>query len=139
MKRQSVSKRPQQASDDRKTTLNGHGAKSEAVREKAIVALLSAPTIGQAAKRSGVGERTLRRWLAEDANFKAQYDAARTAVFQVGMNRVQTLMARAVDTLDELLGATKYPAVRLGAARTVARTRDPSTRRRNDHAEARRD
>jgi hypothetical protein len=41
-------------------------------------------------------------------------------MFQVAMDRVQALMSRAVDTLDDLLGAKNQPAVRLGAARTVA-------------------
>ena len=36
------------------------------------------------------------------------------------MSRVQALTARAVDTLEELLGEKKHPNVRLGAARTVA-------------------
>jgi hypothetical protein len=33
----------------------GHGAKTDAVRERAILALLSEPTIGQAAARCGLG------------------------------------------------------------------------------------
>ena len=36
------------------------------------------------------------------------------------MNRIHALTARAVETLEDLLGETKHPAVRLGAARTVA-------------------
>ena len=39
----------------------GHGSKPEAVRETAILALLSEKTIAAAAKRCGVNERTLRR------------------------------------------------------------------------------
>jgi hypothetical protein len=56
------------------------GAKTEAVRE-APSASLTENSIPFAAKRCGVHERTLRRWLAEDAGFKANYDAARTAMF----------------------------------------------------------
>ena len=33
---------------------------------------------------------------------------------------MQTLMAKAVDTLEDLLAADTVPAVRLGAARTMA-------------------
>jgi hypothetical protein len=36
------------------------------------------------------------------------------------MNRIHALTGRAVDTLEDLLGETKRPAVRPGAARTVA-------------------
>src|SRR5229473_2881568 len=41
-------------------------------------------------------------------------------MFQAGMSRIQALAGRAVETLEDLLGAKQYPAVRLGAARTVA-------------------
>ncbi len=110
--------RPQKSADDR--DLGGHGAKSGAVRERAILALLSERTIGQAAAKAEVNERTLRRWLSDDDAFKAEYAAARQATFQAGIGRVQALTARAVDTLEDLLDAEKYPSVRLGAARTVA-------------------
>ena len=99
---------------------SGHGAKPEALRERAILALLSQKTISKAAAKSGVNERTLRRWLADDAAFKADYATARQAAFEFGMNRVQTLMVRAVDTLADLLDAKTHPNVHLGAARTVA-------------------
>ena len=102
------------------TCRKGHGAKSAPARERAILALLSERTMGQAAARCGVGERTLRRWLTEDSEFKAEFEAARSAMFQVGMSRIQALAGRAVETLEDLLGAKQYPAVRLGAARTVA-------------------
>ncbi len=98
----------------------GHGAKSDAVRERAIVALLSERTIGKAAAMAGVNERTLRHWLSEDEAFKAEYAAARQTTFQAGINRAQVLTVKAIDTLDELLDEKKHPHVRLGAARTVA-------------------
>jgi hypothetical protein len=84
------------------------------------VALLAERSIGAAARRAGVGERTLRRWMTEDEEFQTALAAARGAAFEAGTSRVQALMARAVDTLEELLGAKKHPHVRLGAARTVA-------------------
>jgi len=90
------------------------------VREQAILALLSEPTIEQAAARCGIGERTLRRWLTEDAPFQAEYEAARHATFQAALSRIPVLTVRAVETFADLLGTTKPPAVRLGAARTVA-------------------
>ena len=52
------------AADGRKNGA-GHGAKTAAVREQAILALLSEPTIGEAATRCGIGERTLYRKLKE--------------------------------------------------------------------------
>ena len=113
--------RPQTAPGGRGLgTQSGHGSKSDVVRERAIVALLAERTIGAAARRAGVGERTLRRWLTEDEAFQADLAAARAAAFDGGITRVQALMGRAVDTLEALLGAKKHPHVRLGAARTVA-------------------
>jgi hypothetical protein len=111
---------PQTSLDAREIEPKGHGAKPEAVRERAILALLSERTIEQAAQRAGVNERRLRRWQTEDDAFKAAYDQARLATFQAAMNRIHALTGRAVDTLEDLLGETKHPAVRLGAARTVA-------------------
>ena len=67
-----------------------------------------------------MGERTLRRWLTEDDAFKTDYEAARRITFQAAISRIPALTVRAVDTLADLLGAAKPPAVRLGAARTVA-------------------
>ena len=112
------SRSPQKPADTRET--GGHGAKSAAVREKAIVSLLSEKTITEAAAKAGIDESTVRRWLSEDEVFQAEYAAARQAAFQAGIYRAQALTARAMDTLEELLDDEKHPNVRLGAARTVA-------------------
>lgn len=120
MNEQSTPSRPQKASDGRTAAHGGHGAKPDAVRERAVLALLSERTVADAARRCGVGERTLRRWLSDDVTFKDQYDSARAATFQFGLDRIQALMGRAVDTLQDLLSAKKFPSVRLGAARTIA-------------------
>ncbi len=109
---------PQGTPGDRRSA--GHGAKSEALRKRAILALLSEKTMPRAAAKCGVSEKTLRRWLADDAVFKTAYAEARHSAFNAGMGRVQALTARAVDTLEDLLDAKEYPNVRLGAARTVA-------------------
>jgi transposase-like protein len=98
----------------------GHGTKPEAVRETAILALLSEKTIAAAAKRCGVNERTLRCWMTDDEDFKRELADARRAMFQAGMHRVQALTAQAVETLEALMRPKMPPAVRLGAARTVA-------------------
>ena len=111
-------RRPQRSAGVRGSA--GHGAKSKAVRERAVLALLSEKTLGAAAEKSGVSEKTLRRWVAADEAFKADYAQARQAAFQAGVSRVQALTVRAVETLEELLEETKHPNVRLGAARTVA-------------------
>ena len=98
----------------------GHGAKSDAVRERAVVALLSENTIAAAAERCGVDERTLRRWMGNDEAFKQDLTAARRATFETAMHRVQALSAQAVETLAALMAESAPPTVRLGAARSVA-------------------
>jgi hypothetical protein len=110
---------PQKPREPEQALRKGHGAKTVAVRDQAILALLSERTIGKAAQRCGVNESTLRRWLADDATFKADYKAARTATYEMGMRRIQVLTGRAIETLEELLDEKEHPAVRLGAARTV--------------------
>lgn len=110
---------PQKRARAKATLTKGHGAKPAVVRERAILALLSEPTIGAAARRSGVNECTLRRWLTDDEAFQAEYEAARTAMYDAGMSRIQALTADAVATLAALMGRDTPPNVRLGAARTV--------------------
>ena len=110
---------PQMPVEDRPTA-RGHGAKSAAVRERAIVALLSENTIGAAADRCGLDEKTLRRWMANDDAFRQDLATARRAMFETAMNRLQPPAAQAVDTLAALMGESAPPSVRLGAARTVA-------------------
>ncbi len=117
-KRRQSGQRPQIPADVRESA--GHGTKSAASREQAILALLSEKTLGTAAEKCGVNEKTLRRWLAGDEAFKKAYTEARQATFDAGMGRIQALTARAVETLEDLLDATQSPNVRLGAARTVA-------------------
>ena len=117
---------PQNTAEGREkgATPAGHGAKSAAQREAVILALLSERSIRLAAERLAadgcpVSERTIRGWLADDDAFKAAYEAARKATYQVGIARIQALTGRGVETLEELLDAKKFPAVRLGAARTL--------------------
>ena len=83
-------------------SLKGHGASSESVRGRAIVALLSERTLGRAARRCGVSERTLRRWMSDDEDFVKQLADARCATFVDGMQRVQALTSAAIDTLAAL-------------------------------------
>lgn len=111
--------RPQETAGGRVTKRGGHGAKTGAVRDRALAALMTEPSVGLAARRVGVGERTLRRWLVEDTEFIQAYAEARAASFNAAMARVQAASGRAVETLEDLLEAKKHPSVRLGAARTI--------------------
>ena len=113
-------------------TKRGHGAKPEAVRERAVLALLHERTVAEAAKTAGVDESTVRRWLADDDAFKAHYAAARKTAFEAGMSRVQALTGKAIETLDDLLDATNHPNVRPRRRPDGGRNCHPS-KRRVDH------
>ena len=52
-------------SDSDRQKNNGHGRTATATRHKAVNALLTHRTLGEAAEAAGIAERTLRRWLAE--------------------------------------------------------------------------
>jgi len=94
------------------------------------VALLSEPSIGKAAAACGLGEKTLRRRLTDDAAFQAEYEAARRATFQAAISRIPALTGRAVDTLAALLGDQEPPTVRLGRRGPWPRSGCISTMRR---------
>jgi len=81
--------------------------KADSTRERAILALLSHRSLSAVAKRARVGERTIRRWLTEDADFTAELVRARTAIFEAGVERAQSLTGLAVRTLHDLLNEKK--------------------------------
>jgi hypothetical protein len=80
---------------------------------------LTERTVAKAAAKSRVDEKTLRRWMAKDDEFRRELLEARRAVFDTAMNRVQALLCVAIDTLGTLMQRNMPPAVRLGAARAV--------------------
>jgi transposase-like protein len=88
-------------------------------QEKAICALLMERTIQDAAKRVGVTDGTLRRWMT-DENFKADYARARADVTGQAIARVQSASTKAVDTLLEIMEDREKPAsTRVTAAKCL--------------------
>lgn len=59
----------------------GHGDKLARKQEQAIAALLSEPTVRDAARKAGVGEATLSRWMGLD-EFREEYRSARRQVLE---------------------------------------------------------
>jgi hypothetical protein len=77
-----------------------------------LEALLSSPSVAQAARVVGLSERTLFRKL-EDPDFQEQLTAARRRTFGVTLNRIASLSGEAVTVLEGLLRNRKVaPAVR---------------------------
>jgi hypothetical protein len=95
----------------------GTGGKRHRQADAALAALLSEPTIEAAAKKAGIGESTLLRWLAEP-EFKACYRAARRSVVESAIGRLQQAATQAMDALSRNL-TCGTPAVEVGAAKAM--------------------
>jgi hypothetical protein len=95
----------------------GHGGRRPQREDAALAALLSEPTIALAAKKAGIGESTLLRWMAEPT-FKARYRAARREVIEHAVSTLQQGAATAVATLTRNL-ACGLPASEIAAAKAV--------------------
>jgi predicted DNA-binding transcriptional regulator AlpA len=87
--------------------------------EKAIMALLTEPTIRQAADTTGIGETTLFRWM-QDKDFIEAFKEARRMAFSQAISRLQQVSTQAVNTLLEVMSNEEAPATsRVSAAKTV--------------------
>jgi hypothetical protein len=86
-------------------------------KEKSLAALLESATIAEAAKKCGLSEKTLRRYL-EDAEFQKEFRAARRVIFEQNIVRLQSLHADAVDTLKRNLNC-ENPSVEVRSAQII--------------------
>jgi hypothetical protein len=82
--------------------MKGHGEKLTRKQEQAIAALLAEPTLGSAARRCGVSETTLWRWL-QNEDFQAAYKAARRSVVDAATTSLQQAATEAVTCLRRAL------------------------------------
>jgi hypothetical protein len=83
-----------------------------------VIALAAGSSVAEAARQSGVGARTIHRWL-DDADFVAKVDSERAAVIGQATSKLGAASQRAVDVLAELLDDPLLPTVRLSAAKAV--------------------
>lgn len=91
-------------------------------QSKAIAALLTASSIGQAANDVGVTQRTLFRWLADPA-FDAAYKAAKREAVGQAIARLQQLSGAAVLVLATVMADKQSPASsRVAAASKILDT-----------------
>jgi hypothetical protein len=88
-------------------------------KEAAILALLTARSIEDAARTAQIPPRTLYRWLQE-AEFDAAYRKARRAAFAQATARLQQATGAAVSTLLKIMVDTNAPpSTRVRAADSV--------------------
>jgi hypothetical protein len=88
-------------------------------QETALAALVTHPTIRDAAQASGIPERTLFRYL-QDADFQEAYRAARRETVNHAVARLQQLCSRATETLDLVMRCPFSPVPsKVAAAKIV--------------------
>jgi DNA-binding transcriptional MerR regulator len=77
-------------------------ADSQTKRERAILYLLSSPTVEVAAEQAGISTRTLRRWSRQE-RFSADLEAARKSVFRHSLLRLAALTTKALEVVEAIL------------------------------------
>ena len=88
-------------------------------KEKALAALIRAPTRAAAAKEAGVGASTLRRWMREDADFREAYQTALSELLEDASAQSKRNLSRALDVLAEIMENGENSQVRISAARSA--------------------
>ena len=102
--------------------MKGHGEKFSRKKEQAIAALLTSPTLTEAARACGIGETTLWRWL-QDPDFAERYRQARKRALHIAINRLHRIASDAVTTLQVVANDANAPASsRVAAARVILET-----------------
>jgi len=88
-------------------------------QDQAIAALLEEPTISKAAKKAGIGERTLLRWLKLD-DFQAAYRIAQREVLSQAIAQINQATSESVTTFRSIMMDESAPAsARVAAAKIV--------------------
>lgn len=88
-------------------------------QEAAILALISQPTMKEAATSAGVGETTLWRWL-QQKDFQVAYQEARRESVKHAIAKLQNKTGEAVDVLAEIMNnSDANPFARVSAAKAI--------------------
>ena len=89
-------------------------------QQKALTALIRAPTVEAAARAAGVGYSTVRKWLKDDVEFKAAYTAEMDALLQDASRKARAATGAAIDTLQTVMQDAETPAAaKVSAAKTL--------------------
>jgi hypothetical protein len=89
------------------------------LRERAIEALLREPTQEKAAQVTGIGLRTLQRWLT-DPMFQEGLREAKSAALADATSRLRMVARRSVDVLDSIANNRRATyASRVSACRCI--------------------
>ena len=85
-------------------------------QQSALSIVAAAPSISQAARDSGIGESTLRRWLDQDVLFNAELNRLRQESSDLVLRELHGLMLRGISVLADSM-QDPDPAIRLRATR----------------------
>ena len=87
------------------------------LRQQTVLPVLAlSPSVAQAARQSGVSERTLRRWLDEPA-FREQLSRLHQESYELARTQLQALVPHFLSVLAAEAIENPDPAVRIRAAR----------------------
>ena len=91
-----------------------------AKQQKALAALVRAPTLEAAATAAGVGYSTLRRWLKEDEVFRRAYSEAVAELLEDASIQAKRSLSQALDVLQEVMtDGDENAQARITAARSM--------------------
>ncbi len=82
---------------------NGRGINLSARKQRAVTALLLSSSLTEAARVARVGERSIRRWLASDADFQGALAAAEQEAVDHAARRLAGCTAAALDALEGVI------------------------------------
>ena len=85
-------------------------------QQAALPGIAHARSLAQAARDTGVAERTLRRWL-EDPSFRQELDRLRQESYDLARQQAQAAMPMCLSILADAAFESPDPALRLRAAR----------------------
>lgn len=88
-------------------------------QQKALAALIRAPTMAAAAKDAGVGISTLRRWLREDPAFVTAYRAALDELLKDASAQSKKNLSTALDVLAQIMENGENSQARIAAAKAT--------------------
>ncbi len=86
-------------------------------KQLALVALLSAHSVAAAARRSGVSERSIHRWLRQDKQFQTKLRRLRQRALDQASLHMQQVASDAVTVMDELIHSDR--AIESGRAALI--------------------
>lgn len=91
-------------------------------QREAILALCTCPTIGAAAKKAGVTDSSIYRWLKESEEFNAAMRAYQSALLAHQLRHLEASFEAAVKVLNDLMASATREETKLSAAKAVVDT-----------------